>query len=134
MIQEFVAIFDANRKALREDFRENRPSSYLDVVKRVISLLAAENADYWTPDPERITVIDHGDYQGTQVFVIGAKGSWPHVYWYVRMNYGSCSHCDTFQSIMADWPWDDEEVPDKCLDGLMTMALHIIQRIKQMDD
>lgn len=135
MIKKFVALFDANREALREDFRKNPPGSYLDVVKRVVAILS-EVEDYgygYSPDPERITVIDHGSYQGTQVFVIGAQGYQPYTYWYVKMSYGSCSHCDTFQSVMQDWN-DDEEVPVKCLDGLMTMALHVVQRIKQMDD
>lgn len=134
MIQEFVALFDANREALYEDFRKNKPDSYLDVVKRVVTILS-KGEDYDRPDPERITMIDHGHYQGTQVFVIGAQGYQPSTYWYVRMSYGSCSHCDTFQAVMEDWPWNDnEEVPVKCLNGLMTMALHVVQRIKQMDD
>ena len=40
MIKEFVKKFDKNRSTLRNDFRANRPSSYLDLVKRVVKILS----------------------------------------------------------------------------------------------
>lgn len=135
MITEFVTLFDANRGALREGFKTNKPMGYDDIVKRVVNILDSAEDDY-CPDPERITCIDHGDYQGTLLFVIGAKGYQPHTYWYVSMHYGSCSACDSFQDAMRDWPYADDEnpeVPDALIDKLMSLALHVVQRMKAME-
>jgi len=129
MIQEFVTKFDAAREQLLETFTITPPTSYSDIVGAVIRIVG-EGVEYGGPDPERITLIDHGDYQGTLVFVIGAKGYQPSMYWYVYVYYGSCSGCDTFQAISDSW---ENTSADKKAAEYLTLALHILQGLKVMD-
>jgi broad specificity phosphatase PhoE len=136
MIRAFVAAFDGARSAIRDEWRTKLPDSYDDIVKRVIVCLSDVDVGYsGSPDPERITVIDHGHYQGTRVYVVGAAGYQPDAYWYARISYGSCSGCDAFQhAVESAYCGDDEGTPDSVLDQLMILALHVVQRLKRMDD
>lgn len=133
MITELVKKFDESRDSLREIFTKQHPESYEDIVTEVIKAISKDE-EYGVPDPERIVRIDHGDYQGTLVFVIAEKGYQPSEYYYVSIGYGSCSVCDTFQSIRYDYD-DDHDTPTKSqVDRYMTLALHIIQNLKMMDN
>lgn len=131
MIQEFVDRFMARKDLLTEAFSKH-PETYDEVVKNTISVIT-DNSKYsaYNPDPERIHVINDGDYQGTLVYVIGAKGYQPYAYWYVKVSYGSCSNCDTLAAIRDDTatPPTAEQIKD-----YMTLALHIVQGLKKMED
>lgn len=129
MIQEFVKKWEEKKHLLRERYAKERPDDYMDIVRNVVEILHDEN-DYGSIDPKRITEINHGSYQGTLVFVIASSDYQPDNYWYVRVYYGSCSGCDTLQAIQG---WDDE-ISKKEIDGYMTLSLHIVQRLKRMDD
>ena len=83
-----------------------------------------------TPDPERIHRIDDGNYQGTLVYVIGEKGYQPDKYWYVKVDYGSCSGCDTLEGIRD---YTDDAPTDEQAKDYMTVALHIVQGMKPME-
>lgn len=128
MIPEFVQRFDASRNALADRFRSERPSEYSAIVKMVVEALAS-NADRHEPDPERIHEIDDGDYQGTLVYIIGAKGYQPSDYWSVFVSYGSCSGCDTLQSVL----YDNTDGSDEQVAEYMMLALHIVQGMKKME-
>jgi hypothetical protein len=130
VIQEFVKRFEDNRGKLAELFRNKHPDDYNEVVKNVVSIITDDD-EYASIDPARIHSVDDGEYQGTLVFVIGAKGYQPSDYWYVKVSYGSCSGCDTLQAISgySDEPPDDEQVKD-----YMTLALHIVQGLKKMGE
>ena len=130
MIQEFVNRFMANKHIIEASFAEKHPADYKDIVKKVINAIS-DGYDYDCPDPDNIHVIDDGDYQGTLLYVIPEKGYQPSVYWYVMVNYGSCSGCDTLQGISAE-NWDEDPPTKSQVDQYMTLALHIIQRLKQM--
>jgi hypothetical protein len=130
MIQGFVNRFlsDDGQAQLRAAFAKH-PEDYTAIVKAVVQVVSVE--DYDDPDPERIHRIDDGDYQGTLVFVIAAKGYQPSDYWYVKVGYGSCSGCDTLQSISnySDAPPTEEQVKE-----YMTLALHVVQGMKKMGE
>jgi hypothetical protein len=130
MIKELTKQFQDNKHKLRAKYEKERPSGYEDIVKDVIKIIGKTDNYYKAPDPERITKIDEGDYQGTLVFVISCQGYQPHEYYYLRMWYGSCSGCDAFLSTQG---WGDEITEDE-VDGYMTMALHTAQRLKKMDE
>jgi len=129
MIQDFVTKFEAKRAELEATFREKHPDAYVDVVRAVVKSLHSD--EYGSIDPERIHQIDDGDYQGTLLFVIAATGYQPSDYWYVKVDYGSCSGCDTLQSISgySSAPPTDEQVRD-----YMTLALHVVQGLRKMND
>ena len=129
MIQQFVKAWDARKGEIEAQFRAKRPSNYAEIVKAVVTILCLDADDYDQPDPNRITSIDHGDYQGTLLFVIAATGYQPSDFWFVKVSYGSCSGCDTLQAIdetYGDHPTDSE------LAQYMTLALHILQGIKPL--
>jgi hypothetical protein len=128
MIEKFVERFDASRDKLRERFAAGHPSGYEGIVKAVVECLKTDD-EYDGPDPERIVKIDHGDYQGTLLFVIGAAGYQPSTYWAVPVGYGSCSGCDTFESIRD---YDDDPPSEKQVDEYMTLALHVVQKLRQI--
>lgn len=123
MIQELVDRFNAAKDQVRAKFAAKHPDSYKDVVRIVIDAVAAK-AD--GPDPERIHEIDDGEYQGTLLYMIAARGYQPYDYYYVRVSYGSCSGCDTLQAIhdYGDEPPNESQVSD-----YMTLALHVVQGI-----
>ncbi len=129
MIKEFVEKFENNKAKIEDLFREKHPNDYKEVVKNVVSVLTDD--EYGSIDPERIHVIDDGDYQGTLLFIIAATGYQPSEYWYVKVYYGSCSGCDTLESIRdySDGKPTDEQVKD-----YMTLALHIVQGLKKTGD
>lgn len=130
MIKEFVDAFDKRKGEIRAKWRSERPSGYADIVRAVVEILSDPDG-LWPdePDPERIHQIDDGDYQGTLVFVIADKGYQPSTYWNVMVSYGSCSGCDTFESICG---YPDEPPTEEQLDDYMTLALHIVQKLHLM--
>jgi len=82
------------------------------------------------PDPNRITEIDYGDYQGTLVYVIGQKGPQPGTHWTTSVSYGSCSGCDTLEAIRSEangpQPTEDQ------MKEYRTLALHLLQKMKEV--
>jgi len=129
VIQEFVDRFMAKKPELEAKFREAHPSGYIDIVKAVVEVVTTNQ--YYDIDPSRIHTIDDGDYQGTLLFVIAAKGYQPSDYWSVFVSYGSCSGCDTLQAIHdygSDAPTDDQ------VSQYMTLALHIVQGLKKIGE
>ncbi len=129
MIQRFVDAFMAKEKELMAWFSKEHPKDYEAIVRRVIEAVTEDDdlSEFHVPDPERIHVINDGEYQGTLVFVIGAKGYQPSEYWAVRIYYGSCSGCDTLQGIGS---YDDDPPTPEQAREYWTLALHIVQGIK----
>jgi hypothetical protein len=130
MITEFVERFETGKEQLRASFAKEHPGSYKDVVINVLTILKGDE-EYGRPDPEKVTEIDNGDYQGTLVYVIPEGGYQPSTYWYVKVGYGSCSGCDTLEAIRG---YEDGAPSAKQVDDYMTLALHIVQGIKVMGD
>jgi hypothetical protein len=134
MITEFIDKFQEIKPRLLEQFSKEEPDNYSDIFKQTIKMMFEDTEDtedtYFsnseTPDFERITVIDDGDYQGTLVFVVASKGYQPSDYWATQVDYGSCSGCDTFQS------YSDYDNPEKSAPKMVTMALHMIESMKKI--
>jgi hypothetical protein len=127
VIQSFVDRFMAAKPALRERFTAKFPESYSDIVRAVVEVIGGDDCD--APDPERITEIDHGNYQGTLLYIVGAKGYQPSDYWAVSVSYGSCSGCDTLSALA---PWYEEAPSDESIDGVVTLALHVVQSLRKI--
>lgn len=129
MIQEFVDRFIPEKDGLIQKYTLTEPDCYDDLVKDVVEIITSEEK-YSDPDPDRITVIDHGDYQGDRLFIIAGKGYQPDNYWYVSVAYGSCGGCDTFEAI-GDYGRDS--AIQKAND-YWTLALHILQDMKKLEE
>jgi len=134
MIEAFTKAWDERKHEIEMGFKNKAPESYEEIVKAVVSILV-ESDDWKNPDPERITAIDHGDYQGTFLFIIAADNYQPSDYWFVQVGYGSCSGCDALADIVSmETNYDDEGnekgPSEEQVKDYMTLALHILQGLK----
>lgn len=126
MIKEFVDKWfsggrDKYREFISKSLENGEYLSYEQLVDCVIRSIDDDRLD-----PERVTVIDDGDYQGTQLYIIGEKGYQPSCYYSVFVDYGSCSGCDSLQATM-----DCSGLKEKKED-LELMGLHILQSISEI--
>jgi len=130
MIQQFVDRFMGSRDMLRSKWALKHVDSYKELVTDVVQILH-DPEEYESIDPNRVHLIDDGDYQGTLLFVIAAGGYQPSTYWYVKVSYGSCSGCDTLEGIRGYY-----ELPptEEQLDQYLTLALHVVQGLKGMNN
>lgn len=128
METKFVERFDNKKNEIKETLAFLLDTckddiDYSDIVRIVIDAIHEDDGD---PNPNAIHEIDDGDYQGMLLFVIPADEWQPYDYWYVRVFYGSCSACDTLQSILYDSDDRDQQIND-----LLTLALHIFQGLNK---
>lgn len=130
MIKEFVAVWEERKSEIRAKWAQEPPEAYKDIIQSVVEILQANEQYGCAPDPARIHEIDDGDYQGTLLYVIGANGYQPSKYWSVLVSYGSCSGCDTLQDIGG---YSSEPPTKQQLDDYMTLALHVVQGLKEID-
>jgi hypothetical protein len=105
------------------------------LLKKTIEIIFPENDDCdYRLDPERITLIDHGDYQGIYIFIIARDSCQPSQedHWYTNVSYGSCSACDILQKINL---YNDEEPPsEEQIEQCWTLCLHMVQKMKRMTE
>jgi hypothetical protein len=132
MIQELITQWEENKHKLEEYFKTTKQkeySSYKQIVIKVFELCLPKADEYSGFDLSKMTVIDDGDYQGTQIFIIPKDVIQPTSGDYVMTNtyYGSCSGCDTLQRICG---CEDDLPTDEQLKGYMTLALHLVQKLK----
>jgi hypothetical protein len=128
MIQKFVDRFMAKQSELEAVFSKKHPKDYGAIVKAVVEVIGDE-VGYDNPDPNRVHEIDDGEYQGTLLFVIAADSYQPDKYWFVKVGYGSCSGCDTLQGIRD---YDDDPPTPQQVKDYMTLALHVVQGLKEL--
>ena len=138
MIKEFCLAWEKNKDKLEEDFRKTRQEeygNYEDLVKLLFDIVINPSieCDHYRLDTENILVIDDGDYQGTQVFILHRDQYQPSVEDYVYTNtyYGSCSGCDTLLSINE---YEDGLPSESQVNDYMDLCLHLLQRCHYMID
>ena len=134
MITELVKQWEENKHKLEDYFKTTKQDeydSYETIVKKIFELCIPEATTYRGWDLDKITVIDNGDYQGTQIFIIPTDTYQPSVKDYVMTDtyYGSCSGCDTLQAISSYYYGlpTEEQVKE-----YMTLALHLVQKLKRL--
>lgn len=128
MIQTFIKRFYDNKDDIRAEIAKAHIRSYDELVRIVIENIT-DNDYVHNPDPSRIHCIDDGDYQGTLVFIIAAKGYQPNRYWATKVYYGSCSGCDALHGISnySDQPPTEEQIKD-----YMSLALNVVQGLVEI--
>lgn len=132
MIKFCVEQWAKNEGALREHLKSRtdlNSCGYITLVKAVVEYIFNKNADFPFYDgynANKITEIDNGDYQGTLLFLIPLNIYQPSVSEYLMtyVDYGSCSGCDTLQSIQD---WTERVLTDKQLDDFMSLCKHLVQ-------
>lgn len=129
MIQKFVDRFNANSSSLREKFAAKHPENYKEIVSFVVEAISDTSECDESPDWSQVTMLDHGDYQGTLLFIMPKVGYQPSTYYYVFVSYGSCSGCDTLEAIRD---YQDGLPAEQQVNDYMTLALHIVQGIKKI--
>lgn len=130
MIDKFVSVWDEHKGELEEKYSSEHPDSYDSIVTDLISFLGRHIDDYGeTPNSDRVTVIDDGDYQGYRMWIVGSDGYQPSTYWAFSTYYGSCSGCDTFEAIRS---WGDETPTEQNTEDYMKLALHLLQSARQI--
>ena len=129
MIKICLEAWDKYKNVLEDWYRdmgENKRNhlGYLDIVKSTLNLVNYCGGGPVSPllDIENITEINDGDYQGTLIYLIPFDTYQPSCgeYLMTYIEYGSCSCCDTLQSIQYD---DDEE---RTIKGFMTLSKDIL--------
>lgn len=137
MNQTFIKRWERRKDEVRAAFEEKLPEEYKDIVTAVVRALRDEDDDgdeydYGTDlNTERITEVRYGDYDGTLTYVIGSGTYGGGRVWCVTIDYGSCSGCDALERISCYY---DNEGKAKAVNDLMTLALHIVQGLKESVD
>ena len=138
MIKEFIEKWNKYNKELKKYFKnteQKKYSEYKDIIKSLFEIVINrdEEFDCYKFDTENILVIDDGDYQGTQIFILHKDTYQPSIEEYVYTNtyYGSCSGCDTLLSISS---YDDGLPTEEQVKDYMQLALHLLQRFKYMEE
>ena len=103
MILEYVKQWDENKGLLQKSFEDKLPESYEDIYKRLFQLVVTNPSLSYSKEWNWKTykLIDDGDYQGHQIFVLASNVYQPSLWDYIFTDvaYGSCSGCDTFEWI-----------------------------------
>lgn len=126
MNKTIIANWQANKALIRNAIKDEPPGNYEALVNLVVKHVGRLDS-FKSLDYNNIVTIDHGHYQGTLLFIIPEDTYQPDNYWFVKVSYGSCSVCDTFESVRER---DDEDLK---LNGFMSMALHIAQGLKRLE-
>lgn len=129
MNADFVKSWDKHKDELENYFRTTPQCDYDSYKKLVIALLnKVINVDLdWDEfNTEKVHEIDDGNYQGTLVFLVPESRYQPDRYFYTMVWYGSCSYCDTLQSIQSEnlggYPTDDQ------VKDYMALCLNMLQQ------
>lgn len=120
---------DALRNAIQQTEKDKRCTwDYEEIVKLVCRYIFNENVSREEPmiNVDGITMIDNGDYQGTLLFMLPFDAYQPAEYEYLMtyVGYGSCSGCDTLQSIQADD--EDDETEKEMVDSYLGICKDIV--------
>ena len=137
MIKYCIEKWDENKDLLRSVLNNNKllnhvlnrndddPLEYLeykDLVKLTVMFILNDKNEW---NENKIKEIDDGDYQGTLLYLIPEDTYQPNSSEYLMtfVEYGSCSACDTLQTIQC---YLDVRSRDKSIDDLMNLCKDLI--------
>lgn len=142
MIKKFVYAWEENKDKLVEYLKTHKQEEY-DNYKKLVKILfdivinpKLDSNCHTIFNTDDIIEIDHGNYCGNLIFILHKDIFQPSVYnndyVYTNVFYGSCSVCDTLQSIQG---YDYEKYPtEEQVKDYMTLFLHLLQRCHYMID
>ena len=132
MILHYVKQWEERKHLLEQWLNDNEPNSYESIYEMLFNLVVTKPNDdeYSEWDWGRFVKIDDGTFQGNEIYILCSNEYQPSLtdYIFTSVAYGSCSVCDTFQSI--------EMLEDKAerVKQYMTLALHMVQETKSFKD
>lgn len=132
MIKEIIKNWEENKYKLEEYFKTTKQEeyqSYEAIVRKIFEIcINVSDSKYDNYDIENLHVIDDGHYQGTVIFIIPKNVYQPSAEDYLVTDtyYGSCSGCDTLQSICG---YEYEFPTNEQVKEYMTLALHLVQKL-----
>ena len=140
MLKFCLETWNKNRELLKKHLesltqKELQDLCYHDLVIDVVKYIyndgdTVDIGDNFNPD--KITEVDNGSYQGTLLYLIPYNRYQPSEYDYLMtyVGYGSCSGCDTLKSIISDVydysASEDSLVSDKAVKYLMTLCQDLV--------
>ena len=137
MEKHFMNLWEKNKNKLEDYFKthdQREYSEYKNIVEKIIELIINdEEFEYYeTYNIERMTVIDDGSYQGTEIFMIPRDTYQPYAedYIFTHNYYGSCSGCDTLQAI--HWYNLDEKPSEEQLKDYMLLSLNLVENLRYL--
>ena len=131
MILNYVKQWEERKHLLEQWLNDNEPNSYESIYEMLFNLVVTKPNDdeYSEWDWGRFVKIDDGSFQGNEIYILCSNEYQPSLtdYIFTSVAYGSCSACDTFQSI--------EMLEDKAerVKQYMTLALHMVQETKSFN-
>ena len=130
MIDIFVHAWEKNKDALANWFRQTNQNelSYEKILKSLLEIVINPfTGEKWNVN--NIHIIDDGDYQGCQIFIVPKDTYQPSPYQYLTtyQYYGSCSGCDLLEGIRG---YSDKLPSEEQVKEYMLLALHLFQRCK----
>ena len=134
---QIINLWEKNKDNLKDFIRNTSKyeyNTYKSLVKLIVDKIintdnSKESIKY---DSSNITVIDDGDFQGTQIFIIPAKvyQPLPTEYLVTYANYMSCELCDLLQGII--YSNEEDYLNEQQINDIMTLCLHLVQRMKKL--
>lgn len=120
--------WDRNKDKLQETLIKGNTfneCSYIDLVKLSFKIIFNSDGEGDQLDIKKITEIDDGGYQGTLLYLIPFETYQPSEYEYLmtHVSYGSCSGCDTLQSIQD---YGKRFLTDQQVSDFMTLCKDIL--------
>ena len=137
MIQEIIKRWEENKYKLEEYFsttKQEKFASYEAIVQKIFELVINSDEDsYERFNINKMTVIDDGNYQGTQIFIIPKDTYQPNIddYLITHTYYGSCSGCDVIEGIRN---YSSGLPTEQQVKEYMILALHLVQKMKRITD
>lgn len=122
MIQELVTKWEEKKHILESKYSKQFPENYTAIVKDIAEILDL--------NPNEVHEICEGSYSGTLLYIIYKEYYIRAGCYYVLIDYGSCSACDTLEAIR---PYDSSLIDQTTINDLMILALHIVQGLKEME-
>ena len=130
MLKVLVEKWEKNRDKLRHELETRtdiRGMEYKDLVKLTFGVIYNDNEEVSRVNVKRITEINDGSFQGTLLYLIPLDWYQPseNEYLMTYVGYGSCSGCDTLQSIFS-FDYDEGVLKAKQVAELMVLCKDII--------